>query len=253
MSCIVTYTSPKKIKERTGNLTLYSFKKAKKLLAKHCYNTKENRKTIYCSCSYSQDKTVDHASCGYKVFKDTRRAKKIEWEHIVPAHAFGWSFKEWREGDPKCKYTKGKKKGQTFKGRKCAEFVSTDFQRMQADMYNLHPAVGEINSHRSNFSMAEIPTTKNTKKKYGTCDIKIEGRKIEPSDRIKGLIARTYMYMDKVYPGHGIISRKNRKLFEKWDEKFPITKWECERSLIIENLQKNKNEILSSRCQNISK
>ena len=31
-------------------------------------------------------------------------------------------------------------------------------------------------------------------------------------------IARTYFYMDWVYPGHGVISKKNRKLFQALDK-----------------------------------
>lgn len=66
------------------------------------------------------------------------------WEHIVPAHAFGQSFKEWREGHPECVNRKGK----LFRGRNCAQKVNIKFRYMQADMYNLVLAMGEINSLR---------------------------------------------------------------------------------------------------------
>ena len=98
-------------------------------------------------------KEVDFTSCGYMPQKDNKRAHRIEWEHVVPAEAFGQSFKEWREGHPDCVDNRGK----SFKGRKCAEKVNPEFRQMQADMYNLYPAVGEVNGLRSNYSMAMIP------------------------------------------------------------------------------------------------
>jgi deoxyribonuclease I len=64
---------------------------------------------------------------------------------------------------------------------------------------------------RSNYSFAMIP---GEKRKFGKCDMEIEGRKAEPPPDKRGHIARTYFYMDWAYPGHGIISKKNRKLFE---------------------------------------
>jgi deoxyribonuclease-1 len=46
--------------------------------------------------------------------------------------------------------------------------------------------------------------------------------KIEPRPEAKGEIARTYMYMERAYPGHGIISNKNEKLFQAWDKADPV-------------------------------
>ena len=34
--------------------------------------------------------------------------------------------------------------------------------------------------------------------------------------------------MDWAYPGHGNISKKNRKLFKAWDKEDPVNAWECE-------------------------
>ncbi len=177
--------------QERGNTKIDSFSKSKKILAK-LY--KQHQITFYCGCKYKK-KIVDHASCGYKPKspfyksgKKNTRAYRIEWEHIVPAHAFGQSFKEWRDGDPKCKSSKGK----PYKGRKCAG-MNKDFARMEADLYNLVPAIGEVNGNRSNYSMAIIP---GEIREYGSCDVEIEGRKVEPTEGIRGNIARTYLYMD---------------------------------------------------------
>ena len=40
--------------------------------------------------------------------RDTRRARRIEIEHVVPAENFGRSFIEWREGHATCVNKEGK-------------------------------------------------------------------------------------------------------------------------------------------------
>ena len=72
-------------------------------------------------------------------------------------------------------------------------------------MYNLYPAIGEVNGRRSNYSMAII---EGEKREFGKCDVEIKNKKVEPRESIRGEIARTYMYMDSAYPGRGIISKK---------------------------------------------
>ena len=119
------------------NTQITSFSKSKKLLLK-VY--KDNPFTLYCGCKF-KGKKPNLSSCGYIPKKDRKRANRIEWEHVVPAHAFGQSFSEWRNGHPKCVSKKGKK----FKGRKCAQKTNEEYRRMQADMFNLYPAIGEVN------------------------------------------------------------------------------------------------------------
>ena len=81
-----------------------------------------------------------------------------------------------------------------------------------------------------------------------SCDIEIKSRKVEPKESIKGEIARTYLYMDYVYPGIGIGSKKNRKLFDGWNQSDPVDEWECERARRIEKIQGNRNEIVMRDC-----
>lgn len=47
---------------------------------------------------------------------------------------------------------------------------------MEADLYNLQPAIGEVNDQRKNFSMSMIP---GEKQEFGNCDVEIEDGKIE--------------------------------------------------------------------------
>ena len=196
--------------------------------------------TFYCGCSYT-DKVIDLASCGYQPKKDAKRAKRLEWEHVVPAHAFGQSFKEWREGHPDCVDSQDR----PFKGRNCARKMVKLFRLMEADLYNLQPAIGEVNGLRSNFSMEMIP---GEKREFGACDVEIENKKVEPRPEVRGDIARTYMYMDKAYPGQGVISQRNRKLFEAWDQQDPVDEWERERARRIEAIQGNPNPFIAAEA-----
>ena len=220
------------------NTQITSFSKSKKHLRK-VYQ--DHPVTLYCGCSF-KGKKPNLSSCGYIPKKDKKRANRIEWEHVVPAHAFGQSFPEWRDGHPKCVNKKRKR----FKGRKCAGKVNREFKRMEADMFNLYPSIGEVNGLRSNYSMAII---EGEVRKFGECDVEISSRKVEPREEVRGEIARTYLYMDSAYPGRGIISKKNRKLFEAWNRSDPVDEWECERARRIERIQGNRNKIVIGGCQ----
>ena len=78
--------------------------------------------------------------------------------------------------------------------------------------------------------------------------MEIENRKAEPRPEVRGNIARIYFYMDWAYPGHGIISKKNRKLFEAWGKEDLVDDWECERSKRIEGIQRNENRFVKKVC-----
>jgi deoxyribonuclease-1 len=84
------------------------------------------------------------------------------------------------------------------------------------------PSAGKINGLRSNDSFAMIS---GKLRRFGACDLEIEDRKAEPPLNIRGDIARTYIYMDAAYPGRGIISKKNRKLFAVWNQQDPERAW----------------------------
>ena len=119
--------------------------------------------------------------------------------------------------------------------------VNMEYRYMQADMYNLVPAIGQINALRSNYSYSMIP---GEPRQFGACDMEIEDRKAEPRPEIRGDIARIYFYMNDSYPGHGVISKKNRKLFEAWAKEDPVDDWERERCRRIEAIQGNHNRFV---------
>lgn len=224
----------------TGNRNIKSFSKAKKFLHNVIFQDAD-MKTFYCGCTYDRKLKIDHESCGYIPGKEKKRAGRVEWEHIVPASALGGSSKEWKYGAPDCV----DRLGRHFKGRKCASRMNRDFQLMQADMYNLVPAVGEINAVRSDFSFGEIP---GEKRDFGMCDFEVDGKVAEPADSIKGDIARIYQYMDQAYPELEIINEKNRLMFEKWAALDPADEKECQKGVRIEKIQGNINTVLKKAC-----
>ena len=72
-----------------GNETNQSFSKAKKNLDQVVYQ--DHRETIYCAASFDSKKNVA-VPTGFKTEKHKKRAKRIEWEHMVPAENFGRTF-----------------------------------------------------------------------------------------------------------------------------------------------------------------
>jgi len=161
------------------------FSTAKRHLIKTLPN---NAKSLYCGCDIKKQgkKLVpDPTGCGYvprntftRSGKVNQRALRIEWEHIVPAWEFGHQLQCWQDG-----------------GRKNCRKVSAKFRKMEADINNLAPAIGEINADRSNYRFGMLSAYK--------CPIYARKR-----------IADTYAYMKKTY---GLkISNKQQKLFDVW-------------------------------------
>jgi deoxyribonuclease-1 len=69
------------------NQEIKSFSKAKNFLEKQVYNN--HRTTLYCGATFDAEKRVTPPQ-GFITNKYVKRAKKIEWEHVVPAENF-WS------------------------------------------------------------------------------------------------------------------------------------------------------------------
>ena len=183
-----------------------SFYQAKKYLN----NTlSSDATTLYCGCKIDRQgkKLVPEVnSCGYSprrpythAGKPNSRAHRIEWEHIVSAWEFGHQLRCWQDG-----------------GRKNCRKISAQFRKMESDINNLAPAIGEINGDRSNYRFAMLT---NTDFKHGDCPVKINFKKraIEPPDFAKKRIADAYFYMQKTY---GLkLSKKQQQLFTIWQTK----------------------------------
>ena len=206
----------------------HSFSKAKKLLS-HLYKS-QHQTSFYCGCdfNYKGKKLIpDLASCGYKVRKQLKRAQRIEWEHLVPAWNFGHQRQCWKEGRRKlCK-------------------KDPEFRRMEGDMHNLVPAIGEVNGDRSNYRFSDW-NAKTTQ--YGQCKIAVDfkQKQVQPPKASRGMIARAYLYMYQEYKLK--LSKREKKMYTAWTRQYPPSDWECKRNNLIASIQGNHNPYID-RCQ----
>jgi len=116
----------------------------------------------------------------------------------MPAWEFGHQLQCWQNG-----------------GRKNCRKVSAKFRKMEADINNLAPAIGEINADRSNYRFGMLSENA---AQYGRCKVKVnfKQRVVEPPFYARKRIADTYAYMQKTY---GLkISDKQQKLFDAWQK-----------------------------------
>lgn len=193
-----------------------NFSKAKEVARESIYYDQNQKKqgTIYCGCDWEwagkSGGRVNLASCGYKVRTQQNRAMRIEWEHIVPAWVFGHQRQCWQNG-----------------GR--AHCVKTDpvFGKIEADLHNLAPSIGEVNGDRSNFSFGQLPAQ--APYQYGQCRSRVDfpSRTFEPRNEVKGQVARVYFYLHDRY--NLSMSRQQQQLLMAWDKAYPPTSWEIER------------------------
>ena len=189
---------------------------------------------FYCGCKFFNKSNIDFSTCNFKPRhmkkrKSYKRANRIEWEHIVPAYNMGHFLPCWRAG-----------------GRKNCSRNDPTFEIMEGDLHNLYPAIGEINGDRSNFNYSVWSNSPELM--YGNCETVVDFklRKAQPRKEIRGIIARTYFYIEKEY---GItLSSKERKLFEAWDKMYPVTEPECLRDKRIARYQGNHNPFVKAHC-----
>ncbi len=188
----------------------------------------DKRVDQYCGCTFDNKGRIDLGSCDYAIRKDTKRAKRIEWEHVVAAEHIGRQLTCWKEG-----------------GRDHCSRTDQAFKNAHNDLVNLIPVVGEVNGNRSNFRFAELPQPYG---QYGSCPFKVDfsGRKAEPPPAMKGDIARIAFYMQDV---HGVrLSDQQTKLFKTWSKKDPVDAWELERDKRILRYQGSSNHYVSGKA-----
>jgi len=206
----------------------------------------DHRTTFYCGCQYDKQGKIDLNSCGYPIQKDKKRAERLEWEHIMPVSFWGQDLACWQK--PLCCDSKKKK---CYKGRSCCEKIDIEYSKMEADLHNLVPEIGELNAMRSNYRFGLLPHIKT--QQFGACEIKIdkETRRVEPQDKVRGFIARAYLYMSDRYQVH--LSDSQTQLFMAWHKQYPPDAWEIERDNRIADVQGNHNHFIFDYPKGLSK
>lgn len=201
----------------------WSFSRSKYLLTTQVY--RDYHTDFYGGCEFRQQQkrlVAVLSSCGYVPRKDATRAKRIEWEHIVPAWAFGHQLRCWQQG-----------------GRKNCRTNNAAFRQMEADMHNLVPAIGELNNDRSNFRYQMIAGEPRAYGRKVNMEIDFQQRTAEPPDNVWGDAARASLYMRDRY---GLkLGDAQEKLFRTWNNLDPVDAWEQQRNRLITQLQGNDN------------
>ncbi len=197
----------------------------------------DHRQTFYCGCSFNQHHKIDLNSCGYQIQADLERANRVEWEHIVPISQIAGHLPCWK------KKLCCKENGECYRGRNCCQKIDPDFARMEADLHNLVPEIGELNALRSNYRFGLLPFI--NPGQFGSCEMKIDaaGRRVEPPIETRGLIARAYLYIAERYEMR--LSDSQRQLFDAWDKLYPPDEWEHEWNRRVTSVQGNTNEHIS--------
>lgn len=191
-------------------------------------------KTIYCGCRIDFKKNwyyPDLESCGYVIYTDEKRAKRIEAEHIMPAHEFGSKRQCWNNG-----------------GRKNCASSDDEFALMEGDLHNLYPSVGEVNAKRSNFKFSE--SVNNKKHIFGPkCDMFIDSKRqrAQIPERARGIVARAYLYMASKYSIK--LDEEHINLFNQWNKRYLPDSNECKWNELVTNIQGNDNPFITKKCK----
>lgn len=116
------------------------------------------------------------------------------------------------------------------------------FNLIEADLHNLYPSRSDTNQKRSSFAFAEI---KGEKRRFGQhCDFEVDNRRrvAEPSEDVRGEVARSIFYMADRYKQHGLtVFRKQGEMLRVWHNADPPSTHERDRNDKIERMQGNRN------------
>lgn len=190
--------------------------------------------TLYCGCpiyyrgsGFSLKWTIDITDCGYKIKKNAKRAKRIELDRIMSGKEFGHSMPCWQDGGRK----------------KCDK--DSKFLRMDNDLHNIYPSIGEINNNRSYFPLVDWRAAPGM---YGRCEMVVDFKKklAQPPQAARGMIARAYLYMVQKY--HVDLDSSQMQLYKSWDSMYPPSEFECRRNELIKQKQGNDNPFITRKC-----
>ena len=121
--------------------------------------------------------------------------------------------------------------------------VSERFNRMEADLHNLYPALANINQARSNFLFGMIA---GEDRDFGTCDFERDttARIAEPRPIARGNVARSIFYMHTEYGAP--IDPSMAALLGRWHCEDPPSAHEQRRNDTIEAIQGTRNPFIDN-------
>lgn len=201
-----------------------SWSKAKQIVRDKVYF--DHKVTKYCGCSYEpkgvSGGVIDTTSCGYdgSNIKHRNAINVLDWEHVVPASLTpAKEMNCWVNGS-----------------RSICERTSKEAKAIIFDLHNLVPSIGQTNRIRSNSRYGII---EGEEQKLGLCDFEWSKGITEPSERIRGELARVWLYMS--YRHNVVMPEGERLMFLRWSLSDPPDEWEYTRNARIKELQGNSN------------
>jgi deoxyribonuclease-1 len=201
-------------------------------IANYAETRREHFYSLYLDAS-ARDRTEIY--CGIRFDVEERSGggfKGPEWlslEHAFPA--------QWMANSLGCSNRK-----------ECPEdpVVGVRFDHAEADMHNLWPAVGKLNSSRGQKPLGEIEgeTTKEIAiwSSTFTCDFENDGSIVEPRKIVRGNLARSIFYMCKEYGFP--VPRDMMSVLRKWNREDPPTRVERRRADRIAEVQGTRNAFI---------
>ena len=192
---------------------------------------KDDKITLYCGCEYD-NKKPKLTACGYDSSNmgQASRATRTEAEHIVPASWYGQTRACWRTNVCPNK-----------QNRECCYAIDYTFRVAHNDLFNLAPAIGQVNALRSNHPYAEIP---GEDRNFGSCDFEFENDEAEPKSDIRGDIVRIYFYMKQTY---GLTaSQQDETLLQTRSQADPLDATELARNNRIKAVQGSGNPFVEN-------
>ena len=214
----------------SGFVVASTFSEAKKLLDTQVFKAEENRRTFYCGCNFTSNRTVLPDNCEYKANTSKTR---VSWDHIVPISWIAVGRQCLVEG---C----NTKTGESYGGRKCCEEIDPFFNQAQNDLHNIWPSIDRINLIKSNY---EVNYVGESGKDVG-CGFLVErkGKRFQPPNAVKGDVARVVLYMTDTYKIP--LSFHQNRMLQNWHQDDPVNEWESKRNRIIYDLQGNSNSYI---------
>ena len=194
------------------------------------YIRKEKNRTLLCDCKFNLEGKVLEESCDLASKKKSKKVITLAWLFGMPPFKFGKILECWRK--PLC----SRENGRPFGGPSCCEKKSVLYSQMKSDMHNLFPSTSALMRARVNQDFGEIS---GEKRKFGTCDLEVNRKLIEPNSNVRGDIARAYFYMSRQY---GVpIRERLEDMLREWHMADPPDIWEMDRNSFIEEKQGNRN------------
>lgn len=182
------------------------YSEARKVFWRELYN--QPTKTLYCQQSFNP-----------------QQRNSVNVEHVFP---MSWVTKPLKCGT-----------------RKQCRNSNATFNRIESDLHNLYPALSKINYERGSLRFDMV---KGESRRFGEqCDFEVDYKKraVEPTEKMRGDIARTMFYMAYTYKDQGLkIFKRNGKVLQKWHNQDQPSAEEQQRNQKIEKLQGNRNPFI---------